>query len=94
MPEPVADPADIVPRKAGTQTVRIFSEPHRRLADEQKLALDCGNRLRVFPKRSQIHATHEMDDHVNAVEDIPPGKRGVPKRQLQPRVRLGRRLAP
>ena len=62
MPEPVSDPADIVPRKAGKQTVRIFSEPHRRLADEQKLALDCDNRLRVYPRRSQIQTTREMDD--------------------------------
>ena len=53
MPEPVAEAADIVPRQAGAQTLRILSEPHRRLADEQKLALDRGNRLRVFPERLQ-----------------------------------------
>lgn len=74
MPKPVADSADIVPRKARTQTVRICSESDGCLTDEQQLALDCGNRLRVFPKRPQIHAAREIDDHVNALEDISQGK--------------------
>jgi hypothetical protein len=50
MPEPVADIADVVPRQAGTQTLRILSQPYRRFADEQKLAFDRGNRFRVWPR--------------------------------------------
>jgi hypothetical protein len=64
------------------------------LADEQKLALDCRNGLRIFSKRSQIHAKFEMNDHVDAVENILQGKCWIPKRQLRPLVRLGRQLAP
>jgi hypothetical protein len=60
MTEPVSDAADIMPRQAGAPMLRIRSEPYRRLADQQKLALDRGNRLRVSPKRLQIHATHEL----------------------------------
>ncbi len=56
---------------------------------QQKLALDRGNRLRVLPERIQIHATHELDDHVVAVEDISQGKCGLSKRQGRPRERLG-----
>ena len=41
-----------------------------------------------FPERLQIHATHELDDHVDAVEDISQGKCRLPKRQGQPRGRL------
>lgn len=71
MPQPVADAAYIVPRQAGAQTLRILSEPHCRFADEQKLALDGGNRLRVFPEHLQAHAANELLDHVDTVEDIP-----------------------
>ena len=56
--------------KPGHQSLRIFSKPHRRLADEQKLALDRRNCLRVSPERFQVHSTHELNDHIDAVEDI------------------------
>ena len=92
MPEPVADAADIVPRQAGAQSLRILSKPHRCLADEQKLALDRGNCLRVFPERLQVHSTHELDDHVDAVEDISQGKCRFSKRQGRPRARPWRQL--
>lgn len=72
---------------------RSASSPSR-LADEQKLALDCGNRFRVFPERLQIHATRELDDHVDAVEDISQGKYRLPKRQGWPRGKLWRQPAP
>ena len=73
MPEPVAEAADIVPRQAGAQTLRILSEPHRRLADEQDFALDRGNRFRVPTEHLQIHVTRELKDHVDGVEDISQG---------------------
>src|ERR1035437_2239741 len=74
MPEPVADAADIVPRQAGAQTLRILSEPHRRLADEQKLALDRGNRLRVFP------GTHPNPCHARTGRSCQP-RRGYSRRE-------------
>jgi hypothetical protein len=80
--------------KPGQRRSASSPEARRRFADEQKLALDCGNRLRVFPKRLQIQATHELGDHVDAVEDISEGKCGFPKRQERPRARLWRQLAP
>ena len=70
MPEPVADAADISSRKARTQPLCITSEPYRCLADKEKLALDCGYRLWVSPERLQIHVAHELDDHINAFEDV------------------------
>ena len=81
-------------RQAGAQMLRIRPEPYCRLADEQKLALDRGNRLWVFPKRLQVHATHKLDDHIDAIEDISQGKCGFPKRQGQPHQRLWLRPAP
>ncbi|MGA2213301.1 MAG: hypothetical protein ABSH31_08510 [Bryobacteraceae bacterium] len=47
------------------------SEPNCGLADQEKLALDRGNRLWILPEGFQIHVAHEKDDHVDAVEDIP-----------------------
>ena len=93
MPETVPNAAYIVPRQTRAQKFRILSKPHRRFADEQKLALDRSNGLRVFPERVQIHAKHELDDHVDTVEDISQGKCGFPKRQERPHARLWRQLA-
>jgi hypothetical protein len=64
--------------KPGTETLRIISKPHRCLADKQKLALDCGYRLRVFPERLQIHLPHELDDHVDAFQGCLAVKVSVP----------------
>jgi hypothetical protein len=70
MPEPVADAADIAPRQAGTQPLCIISKPYRCLADKQKLALDCGDRLWIFPEGLQIRVAHELCDHVDTFEDV------------------------
>ena len=74
--------------KNRAEALRIVSEPRRRLANEQKLAFDRDNRLRIFPKCLQVHATDELDDHVYAVEDISQGKCRLPKRQGRPRGKL------
>ena len=73
VPKPVADTADVMPGQAGTQTLRIFPEPYRSLADEQELALDRCNRLRVFPKCLQVHAMNKLYGHVDAVEAVSQG---------------------
>ena len=70
MPEPIADAADIAPRQAGTQPLCIISKPYRCLADKQKLALDCGDRLWIFPEGLQIRVAHELCDHVDTFEDV------------------------
>jgi hypothetical protein len=70
MPAPVADAPDIVPWQAGAKTVPIRPESHRRLADEKQFALDRGNCLRVLRERLEVHSTNELNDHVDAVQDI------------------------
>ena len=77
MSEPVADTADVMPRQAGAQTLRIFPKPYRRLADEEKLALDRGDGLPLYGMWKDRTDIGDRVEYVNRLRGNPRGQKGV-----------------
>jgi hypothetical protein len=70
MPQPVADPANVFPRQAGTQRGTLFAEPYSRFADQQKLPLHGRHGFEIFTVGFEVHPERELLDHGNRLGDV------------------------
>lgn len=70
MPQPVSRTANLVPRDFRAERWPLFPESRGGFADYKKLALHGGDRFRVLPERTEIHACHEILDQVDGFRDI------------------------
>src|SRR5215475_4546978 len=71
MPKPVADAADVAPRKIRAQEFGLIAETDRGFADHLQLALDCGDGFGIGSESCLVHIACELLDGVDRLGNVP-----------------------
>ncbi len=70
MSKPVADTADVAPRKAWAENFGLLPEADGGFANDLELALDSRDRFRISPKFRCVHVQRKLFDCSNRFSNI------------------------
>lgn len=74
MTKPVADAADVAPRKSGTENFCLITKPDGGFTDHLKFAFDGGDGFRIVAESPSVHALRKLLDVSDSIGDVMQGE--------------------